>query len=326
MEAALPDFLSSYWLWAGIVIAYILKKGVHFVPQNRGYVVYTLGKYTSTLTSGLNFIVPFISWVEADRNLKEQVLDITSQTATTKDNITLAIDGVLFIRVTNAADATNNVTDYKDAVMQLAQTTMRNAIGSMELDDCFQRRDDINSMILASMEDATNSWGVKVTRYEIKDITPPHSIKEDMERQMSAEREKRSTVLEADGKKLSAIAVAEGDKRARVLDAEAAKTEVVLAAEANRESQMLNAEGEAMAILKIADAKRQALELVGKAASTKEGKAAVQLELAERAIDAHKAIAKEGTVVLTDGKTGDNIGQTVSQALAVSSAVDINKS
>jgi len=267
--------------------------------------------------------VPFLQVIAADRNLKEQTLEISSQSAITKDNITLAIDGILFMKVTDASAATNNVTDYKLAVMQLAMTTMRNAIGSMELDECFQSRDLINANILQAMTEATHPWGVMVTRYEIKDITPPQSIREDMEKQMTAEREKRSVILTAEGVKLAAITEAEGLKQARVLDAEAAKAEQVLAAEAHKEAQILNATGRAEAIRLVAEADANALTTVGAAASTSEGRSAVTLTLAQDAIAAHRAIANESTVVLSDGKTSDNIANTVAQAIAVSSSLKL---
>lgn len=308
-------------LWAAIVAIYTLKKGIIFVPQNRGYVVYTLGKYTKTLSAGINFLVPFVQSIAADRNLKEQSLEISSQSAITKDNITLQIDGILFMKVTDAAAATNNITDYKLSVIQLAMTTMRNSIGSMELDECFQNRDTINATILAAMSEATAPWGVQVTRYEIKDINPPQSIKEDMEKQMTAEREKRSVELTAQGVKVAAITRAEGEKKARVLDAEAAKAELVLAAEASKESQILEATGKAEAIRLVAEADADALKVVGKEASTDEGKQAVMLTIAQQAIAAHKAIADEGTVILSDGNTSNNVADTVAQAIAVSTSL-----
>jgi len=317
------NLISSPALWVTIVILYTLKKGIYFVPQNRGYVVYTLGKYTKTLSAGLNFIVPYVQSVAADRNLKEQSLEIMSQSAITKDNITLDIDGILFMKVTDAAAATNNISDYKLSVTQLAMTTMRNAIGSMELDECFQNRDLINAQILTSMTEATAPWGVMVTRYEIKDITPPQSIREDMEKQMTAEREKRSVILTAEGVKTAAITEAEGQKQARVLDAEAAKSEQVLAAEASKESQILTAAGKAEAIRLVADADANALEVVGSAANSPQGQSAVMLTLAQDSIAAHQAIASESTIVLTDGKTGDNIANTVAQAIAVSSSLKV---
>ena len=156
----LVGIVSSPLVWIAIVVLYTLKMGIYFVPQNQGYVIYTMGRYSKTLKAGLNFIVPFVQKVVADRNLKEQSLEITSQSAITKDNISLNIDGILFMKVTDAAAATNNVTDYKMAVTQLAMTTMRNAIGSLELDDCFQNRDSINAQILAAMTEATSPWGV----------------------------------------------------------------------------------------------------------------------------------------------------------------------
>jgi len=324
MEYFVENVITSPVLWLTIVILYTLKKGVYFVPQNRGYVIYTLGKYSKTLGAGLNFIIPYVQSVAADRNLKEQSLEIISQPAITKDNITLDIDGILFMKVTDASAATNNITDYKLAVTQLAMTTMRNAIGSMELDDCFQNRDAINAQILASMTEATAPWGVMVTRYEIKDITPPQTIREDMEKQMTAEREKRSVILTAEGVKVSAITQAEGQKQARVLDAEAAKLEQVLAAEASKESQILEAVGKAEAINLVAAADANALEVVGNAANTQQGQAAVMLTLAQSAIAAHQAIANDSTVVLTDGKTGDNIANTVAQAIAVSSSLKLS--
>ncbi|WP_339339005.1 SPFH domain-containing protein [uncultured Oceanicoccus sp.] len=316
------SLISSPWVWITIIVLFTLKKGIYFVPQNRGYVIYTLGKYDKTLSAGLNFIIPFVQSVAADRNLKEQSLDISSQSAITKDNISLNIDGILFMKVTDAGAATNNVTDYKMAVIQLAMTTMRNAIGSMELDECFQSRDTINATILAAMTEATQPWGVMVTRYEIKDISPPQSIREDMEKQMTAEREKRSVILTAEGVKTAAITEAEGQKQARVLDAEAAKQEQVLAAEADKEAQILEATGKAEAIRLVAIAEAEALEKVGQAAATREGEKAVVLSIAQDAIAAHKAIADESTLVLSDGKTGDNISNTVAQAIAVSNAIN----
>ena len=317
------NVLTSPLTWIALVILYSLKKGIYFVPQNRGYVIYTFGRYDKTLSAGLNFIVPFVQTVAADRNLKEQSLDISSQSAITRDNISLDIDGILFMKVTDAGAATNNVTDYKMAVTQLAMTTMRNAIGSMELDECFQSRDAINATIMGAMTEATQPWGVMVTRYEIKDISPPQSIREDMEKQMTAEREKRSVILTAEGVKTAAITEAEGLKAARVLDAEGAKAEQVLAAEAFKEAQILDAVGKAEAIRLVAVADANALTMVGDAANTPSGESAVLLTLAQRAIEAHREIAAQSTVVLTDGKTSDNVANTVAQAIAVSSSLKL---
>jgi len=315
------SFLSSPTFWIAAVLLFTLKKGIHFVPQNRGYVIYRMGKYTRTLSSGLNWIVPFVDSVAADRNLKEQTLLVPHQSAITKDNVALMIDGVLFIKVIDAASATNNITDYKLAITQLAMTSMRNAIGTMELDECFQNRAAINAEIQKAMLEATQPWGIIVLRFELLEITIPASIKEDMERQMAAERQKRSAILTAEGEKAAAIAKAEGQKAAIVLEAEAAREQQVLAAKASKESQILEAEGKAAAIKLVASADAQALQTVGDAAATDNGRVAVNFKLAQGAIEAHKAIAKESTVVLSDGKTGDNIANTVAQAMAVSSTI-----
>lgn len=300
-------FLTNGWFWFGAFALITLKKGIRFVPQNRGYVVYTFGKYTKTLGSGLNFIMPYIQYIEADRNLKEQTISIPSQSAITKDNITLEIDGVLYIKVVDAASATNNVTCYKRAVSELAQTTMRSEIGKMELDKTFEERDLLNTNIVAAINEASSPWGVQVLRYEIKDIVPPRSVMEAMERQMKAEREKRAKILESEGDRQSVINVAEGAKREQVLESEG-----------KRESQILEAEGEAKAIEMVAHAKATALKVIGENSSTEEGKSAVMFELARDTIAAHAQIAKTGTVILTDGKTGSNISETMAHAIAVS--------
>jgi len=319
---SLFSFLSSPTFWIAAVLLFTLKKAIHFVPQNRGYVIYRMGKYTRTLSSGFNWIVPFLDSIAADRNLKEQTLLVPHQSAITKDNVALMIDGVLFIKVIDAASATNNITDYKLATTQLAMTSMRNAIGTMELDECFQNRAAINAEIQKAMLEATQPWGILVLRFELLEITIPASIKEDMERQMSAERQKRSAILTAEGEKAAAIAKAEGQKAAIVLEAEAAREQQVLAAKASKESQILEAEGKAAAIKLVASADATALQTVGDAAATDNGRIAVNFKLAQGSIEAHKAIAKESTVVLTDGKTGDNIANTVAQAIAVSSTIN----
>lgn len=319
---SLFSFLSNPTFWIAAVLLFTLKKGIHFVPQNRGYVIYRMGKYTKTLSSGFNWIVPFLDSIAADRNLKEQTLLVPHQSAITKDNVALMIDGVLFIKVIDAAAATNNITDYKLATTQLAMTSMRNAIGTMELDECFQNRAAINAEIQKAMLEATQPWGIIVLRFELLEITIPASIKEDMERQMSAERQKRSAILTAEGEKAAAIAKAEGQKAAIVLEAEAAREQQVLAAKASKESQILEAEGKAAAIKLVASADATALQTVGDAAATDNGRIAVNFKLAQGSIEAHKAIAHQGTVVLTDGKTGDNIANTVAQAIAVSATIN----
>ena len=275
-----------------IFVVVVLKSSIIFVPQNRAYLIERFGKYQSTREAGLNFIVPFIDRIAADRSLKEQAVDVPEQSAITKDNISLKVDGVLYFRVLDPYKATYGVDDYIFAVTQLAQTTMRSELGKMELDKTFEERDQLNTNIVSAINEASGPWGIQVMRYEIKDIVPPHSVMEAMEAQMKAERVKRAQILES-----------EGDRQAAINRAEGEKASVVLAAEAEKSEQVLRAEGEAKAILAVAEAQAEALRLVGEAANTEQGQKAIQLDLATKAIAAKQAIAKESSVVLLPEST-----------------------
>ncbi|HGX92932.1 MAG TPA: paraslipin, partial [Candidatus Tenderia sp.] len=288
----------------------LLKTSIKFVPQNRAYVIERFGKYRTSLTAGLNFIVPFIDRIAYDRSLKEQAVDVPSQAAITKDNIGLTVDGVLYFKVLDPFKASYGVDDYAFAVIQLAQTTMRSEIGKLDLDKTFEERDLLNSAIVSAINEAAMPWGVQVMRYEIKDITPPRSVLEAMERQMKAERDKRASILESEGERQSAINVAEGEKQS-----------VVLAAEAERAQQILKAEGEAKAIELVALAKAKALHTIGGVANTVAGQKAVQLDLAEQAIEAKQNIAKESTIVLMDGESSET-AKVVTEAVAIVTAMN----
>lgn len=288
-----------------VFVIVVLKVSIKFVPQNRAYLIERFGKYQSTKEAGLNFIVPFIDRVAADRSLKEQAVDVPEQSAITKDNISLHVDGVLYFRVLDPYKATYGVDDYVFAVTQLAQTTMRSELGKMELDKTFEERDMLNTNIVAAINDASGPWGIQVLRYEIKDIVPPNSVMEAMEAQMKAERVKRAQILES-----------EGDRQAAINRAEGEKASVVLAAEADKQEQVLRAEGEAKAIIAVAEAQAEALRKVGEAADTSEGQKAIQLDLATKAIEAKQAIAKESSVVLLpDGST--EASSLVAQAMTI---------
>ena len=288
------EILFNFWVGFAILAIVLVKSSVKFVPQNRAYVVERFGKYNKTMIAGLNFLIPFMDKVSYDRSLKEVAVDVPSQSAITRDNISLVVDGVLYMKVLDPFKASYGVDDYTYAVTQLAQTTMRSEIGKIELDKTFEEREVLNTNIVAQINEASGPWGVQVLRYEIKDIEPPRTVLEAMERQMKAEREKRAFILESEGERQSAINVAEGQKQARVLAAEADKLE-----------QILMAEGEAQAILAVADAKAKALEVIGAAAIEEKGQKAIQLNLAEMAIRAREAIAKQSSVVLlSDEKTG----------------------
>ena len=299
------EYLLSMQTLVLILIVIGLKSSIKFVPQNRAYVVERFGKFQSTKEAGLNFILPFIDRISADRSLKEKAVDVPEQSAITKDNISLSVDGVLYFRVLDPYKATYGIDDYVFAVTQLAQITMRSELGKMELDKTFEERDILNTNIVAAINEAAGPWGIQVLRYEIKDIVPPQSVMEAMEAQMKAERVKRAQILESEGDRQSAINRAEGSKAS-----------VVLAAEADKEEQVLRAEGEAKAIVAIATAQAESLRQVGQAAATAEGQKAVQLDLATKAIEAKLAIAKESSVVLLPDN-GTDAASMVAQAMTI---------
>jgi regulator of protease activity HflC (stomatin/prohibitin superfamily) len=288
-----------------LFVIVVLRSGIKFVPQNRAYVVERFGKYHATKEAGLNFIIPFIDRVAADRSLKEMAIDVPSQGGITRDNISLTVDGVLYLRVLDPYKASYGVDNYIFAVTQLAQTTMRSELGKMELDKTFEERSQLNANIVDAINEASAPWGIQVLRYEIRDITPPASVLAAMEAQMKAERMKRAQILESEGDRQSAINRAEGEKAS-----------VVLAAEAQKAQQVLRAQGEAEAIIAVAEAQATALRKVGDAANTDEGQKAIQLDLATKAIAAREAIARQSSVVLLpDGDTG--AASVVAQAMTI---------
>ena len=304
MEDILNTVFSIWGILLILVIA-VLKSGIKFVPQNRAYVVERFGKYHNTMVAGLNFIIPFVDRIAADRSLKEQAVDVPSQGGITRDNISLSVDGVLYFRVLDPYKATYGVDDYIFAVTQLAQTTMRSELGKMELDKTFEERDQLNANIVNSINEASAPWGIQVMRYEIKDIIPPTSIMDAMEAQMKAERVKRAQILES-----------EGDRQAAINRAEGQKASVVLSAEADKAEAILRAEGEAQAILAVAGAQAEALRKVGEAADTPQGQKAIQLDLATKAIEAKQAIAKASSVVLLPD-AGTEAASVVAQAMTI---------
>jgi len=304
----------GFWIGLAIVVMLILNSSIKFVPQNMAFVVERFGKFRKTMVAGLNFVFPFIDRVSYKVSLKEMALDVPSQQAITKDNIMLTVDGVLYMKVLDPEKASYGIENYKFGVTQLAQTTMRSEIGKITLDKTFEERALLNQAIVHAINEAGESWGTTCLRYEIKDITPPTSVLEAMERQMKAERDKRAVVLDSEGERQAAINVAEGHKRAQVLGAEA-----------EREQRILEAQGEANAITTVAQAQATALELVGNAAATAEGQKAVQLDLASKAIEAKQQIAKESTVVLMDGQKSD-ASHVVAESMAVVAAMNASGS
>ena len=303
----------NFWTGLAVLIIILVKFSIKFVPQNRAIVVERFGKFNKTMVAGLNVLFPFIDKVAYDLSLKEHAYDVPSQAAITKDNISLVVDGVLYLKLLDAYKASYGVDNYVYAVTQLAQTTMRSEIGKIDLDKTFEERESLNINIVNAINLASEPWGVQVMRYEIKDIEPPRTILDAMERQMKAEREKRATILESEGNRQSAINVAEGAKQAQVLSAEADKAE-----------QILRAEGEAQAIIAVADAQAKALDTVGKVANTVEGQKAIQLNLADKAIDAKRAIAKDSTVVLLS-EGNSNAANVVAEAMTIINTLNSDK-
>jgi regulator of protease activity HflC (stomatin/prohibitin superfamily) len=307
------DYILTVEVAIIILVLVFLKNSIKFVPQNRAFIVERFGKFQSTKEAGLNFILPFIDKVSANRSLKEQAVNIPEQSAITRDNISLMVDGVLYFRVLDPYKATYGVEDYIFAVTQLAQTTMRSELGKMELDKTFEERDILNINIVTAINAAAVPWGIQVMRYEIKDIIPPPSIMEAMEAQMKAERVKRAQILES-----------EGDRQAAINRAEGQKASVVLAAEGDKAEQILRAQGEAEAIIAVASAQAEAINKIGVEANTESGQKAIQLDLATKAIAAKQAIAKESSVVLLpDGAT--EAASMVAQATSIIHALSKNK-
>ncbi|MEM6603250.1 MAG: stomatin-like protein [Pseudomonadota bacterium] len=279
--------------------------GIKIVPQQEAWVVEFLGKYDRVLNPGLNIIIPFVQSVAYKFSLKEQVVDVTEQVAITQDNVSLKIDGILYIRVIDPKLAAYGVSDPFYAVSQLAQTSMRSEIGKISLDRTFEERELLNSNIVTAINEASQQWGTQCMRYEIKDITPPPSILNAMELQMTAERKKRAEILESEGQKTSQINLAEARKR-----------DIVLQSEASREDQINRAKGEAEAIRAVAEATRDGIINVAEAINKQGGEEAVSLRIAEQYVEAFSKLARTNNTILLPSNLQDT-GSMVASALAV---------
>ncbi len=257
-------------LGAIIVLILVLVNNIHIVPQAYGFVIERLGAYSTTWHTGLHFKVPFIDKVAKKVTLMEQVADFPPQPVITKDNVRMQIDTVIFFQITDCKLYTYGVTNPLAAIENLTATTLRNIIGELELDSTLTSRDIINTKMRAILDEATDPWGIKVNRVELKNIIPPKEIQDAMEKQMKAERERRELILRAEGEKNSAILVSEGRKQSMILEAEAEKQSAILKAEALKETKVLEAEGEAEAILKIQEANANGIKMLNEASPTKE--------------------------------------------------------
>ncbi len=276
-----------------LVIVVIARTAV-VVPQQSGYVVENLGKYSRTLRAGFHILIPFIERIAYRHSLKERASDIPEQVCITKDNVQVGVDGVLYLQVLDPERASYGIHDYVFAISQLAQTTLRSEIGRIDLDRTFEDRAAINANVVSELDKATDAWGVKVLRYEIRNITPPGDVLEAMEKQMRAEREKRAVILESEGVRDAQINRAEGDKQ-----------KVIKESEAKRQQQINEAEGEAQAILAVANATAEGLARVAQAVSAPGGHEAMQLRIAEQYVEQFGRIAKEGNTLVVPANLSD---------------------
>ncbi|KAM9334138.1 stomatin-like protein 2, mitochondrial [Symphorus nematophorus] len=282
---------------------------VLFVPQQEAWVVQRMGRFHRILEPGLNFLIPILDQIRYVQSLKEIVIDIPEQSAVTLDNVTLQIDGVLYLRILDPFKASYGVEDPEYAVTQLAQTTMRSELGKLTMDNVFRERESLNSNIVHSINQAADEWGIRCLRYEIKDIQLPPRVKESMQMQVEAERRKRATVLESEGTREAAINVAEGRKQAQILASEGEKAE-----------QINKAAGEAEAVLAKAEAKSKAIRLLSEALAQQNGSAAASLSVAEQYVSAFSNLAKESNTVLLPSSAGDVSGM-VTQAMTIYSTL-----
>lgn len=285
-------------LWGLIIFLGItLIRCVRIVPQKSAFIVERLGKYQSTLGPGFHLLVPFIDKVSYKHTLKEQAVDVPPQTCITKDNIAVEVDGILYMQVVDAQRASYGIDNYRFASTQLAQTTMRSIIGKLDLDKTFEERDSINGAIVQAVDKASDPWGVKVTRYEVKNITPPQSIKDAMEKQMRAEREKRAIIAES-----------EGDRQAKINRAEGEKASMIAQSEGEKQRRINEAEGRAEEIRKVAMATAEGIREISKSINEKGGKDAVNLRIAEQYIGEFGNLAKEGNTMIIPSDLADIAG------------------
>ena len=268
-----------------VIIAVLLLLGVRIVSQSNAYVIERLGKYHATWNAGIHFLIPIVDRIARSVSLKEQVADFAPQPVITKDNVTMQIDSVVYFKVFDPKLYAYGVSNPLMAMEKLTATTLRNIIGDMELDTTLTSRETINSRMLLVIDEATDAWGIKVTRVELKNIMPPKPIQESMEKQMKAERDKRALILEAEGEKQSSILTAEGRKQAAILDAEASKQATILAAEGDKEKQIREAEGRAEAIQKVQAATAEGLKMIKDAKADDSVIRLKSLEAFEKAAD-----------------------------------------
>ena len=288
-----------------IVVAVIAAQTVKIVPQQHAWVVERFGRYHATLAPGLNIVLPFADRVAYRHVLKEIPLDVPGQICITRDNTQLQVDGVLYFQVTDAMKASYGSSNYVFAITQLSQTTLRSVIGKLELDKTFEERDLINRSVVAALDEAASNWGVKVLRYEIKDLTPPKEILHAMQAQITAEREKRALIAASEGRKQEQINIASGGREAAIQKSEGEK-----------QAAINQAQGQAAAILAVAEANAQAIQKIATAIQSTGGMDAVDLKVAEQYVNAFGNLAKAGNTLIVPGNLSD-LGSMVASALTI---------
>jgi len=290
-------------LLLAVLVLVVIAKTAVVVPQQSAYVVERLGKYAATLDAGFHILVPFIDRIRYKHSLKETAIDIPEQVCITRDNVQVSVDGILYLKVLNPQRASYGISDYNFALIQLAQTTLRSEIGKIELDRTFEERTNINVQVVNELDKASDPWGVKVLRYEIKNITPPKGVLDAMEKQMRAEREKRAVILTSEGERDAAINQAEGGKQ-----------QVIKASEAKKQQQINEAEGAAAAILAIATATAEGLRKVAETIRVPGGQEAVQLRVAEQYITKFGELAKTTNTLILPASVSD-VGSMIAVAM-----------
>jgi regulator of protease activity HflC (stomatin/prohibitin superfamily) len=289
-----------------ILVLIVLAKTAVVVPQQSAYVVETLGRYNRTIQAGFHILKPFFDRVAYRHSLKEEAMDIPEQVCITRDNVQVGVDGVLYLQVLDASKASYGITNYRFAIIQLAQTTLRSEIGKIELDRTFEERAAINANVVSELDKASAPWGVKVLRYEIKNINPPKDVLSAMEKQMRAEREKRAVIL-----------ASEGERDAKINQAEGEKQRVIKESEANKQQQINEAQGEAAAILAVATATAEGLRQVGEALAGRGGIEAMQLRIAEEYVKQFGTLATEAASTLVVPANLTDIASMIALATSV---------
>jgi len=291
-----------------VIAVLFVMRAIKIVPQQHAWIVEKLGKYDRTLTPGLTFVVPFVERVAYKHSLKEVPLDVPSQVCITRDNTQLTVDGIIYFQVTDPMRASYGSSNYLSAITQLAQTLLRSVIGKMELDKTFEERDHINMSVVAALDEAASNWGVKVLRYEIKDLTPPAAILHAMQAQITAEREKRALIAASEGRKQEQINIATGEREA-----------FIARSEGQRQAEINKAQGEAAAIVAVANATAEAIHKIAEAIRSPGGEQAVQLKVAEKAVEAYAHLAQKNNTMIVPGNMSE-VSALIGTAMALMKA------